>query len=196
MKRLIDDIVFRTEFIRPYENICFVDTPGFNQGSGSGLDKDTAIAAISGAQALLWCYDVSGGTIHDDDWPILNDILDVNPDIRTYIIANRADSNPDDENCEILYQAEMMLRVNSDAYEGISLYSSAEKFSSPEQEKYKDAARGKKLADFLEENNRPDTRKEDELLSLVRGVFDDYVRADDALAQDTMKKIRALSSIE
>ena len=50
MKRIISDIVFKTEFVRPYENICFVDTPGYNPGSSSELDKNTAVPrGFSGA---------------------------------------------------------------------------------------------------------------------------------------------------
>lgn len=192
VKRLMDNIVFRTEFIRPYENICFVDTPGY---SSSELAKNNALAAISGAQALLWCLDVGLGTINDDDVMILKDIIAANPDIRIYIVANRADFILSEQNEKILDQAGMMLRMNSIAYEGISLYTSMKKFSS-QPEEYAASARGKTLKDFLEENNRPSTRKEEKLLSLVRGVFEKLVEADDRLALDTINKIRSLGSAE
>ena len=194
MKLIIDDIVFKTGFVRPYKNICFVDTPGFNPGSSSELDYNTAITAIAGAQVLLWCFDVSGGTIHDDDFNILQDILNVNKDIKIYIIANRADLKSPEENAEIIEQAEMLLQTNSIPYEGISLYTSRKKFGSQPAE-YASAVKGKTLPDFLEENDQQDTRKEDELLRLVRGVFDEYIRADSEQINETKKKIQESKSI-
>ena len=194
MKLIIDDIVFKTGFVQPYENICFVDTPGFNPGASSEQDCNTAITAIAGAQALLWCFDVSGGTIHDDDFTVLQDILNVNQNIRIYIIANRADLKSPRENVEILRQAETLLKTNSIAYEGISLYTSRQKFSSQPDE-YIYAVKGKSLEDFLSENNTPDTSKEEDLLKLVRGVFDEFVRADDELISDTDRKIKEAKSI-
>ena len=195
MKLIIDDIVFKTGFVKPYSNICFVDTPGFNPGSSSELDYNTAITAIAGAQVLLWCFDVSGGTIHDDGFTILQDILKENPDIKIYIIANRADLKSPEENAEIIEQAEMMLQNNSVEYEGISLYTSRKKFGS-QPEEYASMVKGKPLTDFLEEyNKKTDTGKEDELLKLVRGVFDEYIRADDAQISDTNKKIQDAKSI-
>ena len=194
MKRIISDIVFKTEFVRPYENICFVDTPGYNPGSSSELDKNTAVTAISGAQGLLWCFDVSGGTVHDDDFRILQDIIEANPDIRIYIVANRADLKSPDENEEILDQAEMLLESNGIPCEGMSLYTSRKKFTS-QPEEYTAAARGMTLAEFLDENNEPDTRKEDALLKEVRGVFDEYINADDREIKNASKRIKELRSI-
>jgi len=195
MKLIIDDIVFKTSFVQPYENICFIDTPGFNPGYSSELDYNTAITAIAGAQALLWCFDVSGGTIHDDDFNILRDILNVNPDMKIYIIANRADLKSLEENAEIIEQAEMLLQENSIGYDGISLYTSIKKFSS-QPDDYKKAARGNTLAEFLAENNQPDTSKEEEIVKQVISVFDGYIEADEKYIADTQKRIESLSSIE
>lgn len=194
MKRIISDIVFKTEFVKTYENICFVDTPGYNPGSSSELDKNTAVTAISGAQGLLWCFDVSGGTIHDDDFKILQDIIEANPDIRIYIVANRADLKSPEENEEILDQAEMLLESNGIACEGMSLYTSRKKFSA-QPEEYTAAARGMTLAEFLDENNEPDTRKEEALLNAVRGVFDEYINADEREIKNASKRIKELRSI-
>ena len=194
MKRIISDIVFKTEFVKTYENICFVDTQGYNPGSSSELDKNTAVTAITGAQGLLWCFDVSGGTIHDDDFKILQDIIEANPDIRIYIVANRADLKSPEENEEILDQADMLLESNGIACDGISLYTSRKKFSA-QPEEYTAAARGMTLAEFLDENNEPDTRKEEALLNAVRGVFDEYINADEREIKNASKRIKELRSI-
>lgn len=194
MKLIIDDIVFKTGFVQPYENICFIDTPGFNPGSNSEFDYNTAITAIAGAQILLWCFDVSLGAIHDDEFQILQDILNVNPDLKIYVIANRADLKSNEENAEVLDQVEMMLEANAIEYEGISLYTSIHKFSEQPDE-YVAYVKGKTLPDFLAENNKPDTRKEEDLLKLVRGIFDEYIAADDEQIKATKKKIQESKSI-
>lgn len=194
MKLIIDDIVFKTGFVQPYENICFIDTPGFNPGSNSEFDYNTAITAIAGAQILLWCFDVSLGTIHDDEFQILQDILSVNPDLKIYVIANRADLKSNEENAEVLDQVEMMLEANAIEYEGMSLYCSTRKFSEQPDE-YVACVKGKTLPDFLAENNKPDTRKEEDLLKLVRGIFDEYIAADDEQIKASKKKIQESKSI-
>lgn len=195
MKRLVSDIVFKTEFVRPYENICFIDTPGFNPASSSELDRNTAITAISGAKALIWCFDLKDGTIHDDDFSFLQDILDVNEDIRIYIVANKADAHPIEVNEEILDMAEEELKNHFIEYEGISLYNTKWKFSS-QPEEYQEAVRGKSLSDFLHEYEKQrDTQKEDELLALVRGVFNAYIGADDEQIKRSKKKIQDLRSV-
>lgn len=194
MKRVIDDIVFRTQFIRPYSNICFVDTPGFDPGYSSDLDQSTSVTAIAVAQALLWCFDINGGTIHEADFRFLRDVLDVNPGIRIYIIANKANLNTDEANASVLEQAEMQLKAYSIKYEGISLYDATQKFCS-QPEEYASYVKGKSLNDFLDENNSPDTRKEAELLKLVSGVFDEYIKADDEEIQRSEKRIQDLKSL-
>lgn len=195
MKRIIDQIVFKTEFVHPFSNICFVDTPGFNPGSNSALDYDTATTAIASAQVLLWCFDVNNGTIHSDELGILQDILDKNPNIKIYIVANRADLKSMEENEEILAQTEMLLQSNFIEYEGINLYTSMEKFDSQPGE-YASATRKTPLADFLEANNAPNTQKEEELLAQVRAVFDEYRAADNERIERVQKQLATFNSIE
>ena len=198
MKRIIGNIVLRTKFVHPYENICFIDTPGFNPGSCTELDYNTAITAISDAQALIWCFDADGGTIHDDDFRIINDILDAHPDIRIYIVANRADLKHPEENEEILAQAEDMLVSNGIEYEGICLYSSRNKKFSTQLDEFTSSAKRtqkrKTLAKFLAENNKPDNRKEDVLLKEVLGVFNEYINADEQQIRNVSQRIQELSS--
>lgn len=196
MKHLIDDIVFRTEFNHPYENICFIDTPGFNSGSGSELDYNTAITAISGAQVLLWCFDVRKGTIDQNELTNLRTILDENPHIRIYFIANMAEVPSDVDNNKTLDEVENVLKASSIPYEGINLYTATENFNS-QPARFNASTRGKPLAAFLDEiNQEPDRTKQKELQDQVQGVFDEYIKADDQHIEDTRKRIQALNSIE
>ena len=195
IKRIISDIVIKTQFVKPYENICFVDTPGYNPGSGSDLDRNTALTSISEAQALIWCFNVTGGSIHNDDFRILREIIESNPKIRIYIVATNADVRSIEEREEILEQTKTDLEINCiDCCEGMSLYSSLNDFSSQPDE-YAAEVRGKTLTEFLDDNNKPDTSKEENLLNLVRSVFDEYISADDEQIRNAKKRMQELRSI-
>ncbi|MBQ1873897.1 MAG: hypothetical protein II152_09050 [Succinivibrionaceae bacterium] len=197
MKRIISDVVIKTEFIKPYENICFVDTPGYNPGSGSDLDRNTALTAISKAQALIWCFNITGGPIHNDDFRILREIIESNHEIRIYIVATYADLRSREEREEILEQTETDLEIEInriDCCKGMSVYSSAYDFSS-QLDEYATEVRGMTLSEFLDDNNKPDDSKEEILLNLVRSVFDNYISADDEQIRNAKKKIQELRSI-
>ena len=195
MKRIIDQIVFKTTFVQPFEHICFIDTPGFNPGSNSELDYDTAITAIANAQVLLWCFDVNNGTIHSDELSILQDITDKNPEIKIYIVANRADLKSAEENEEVLTQTEILLDSNFIQYEGINLYTSREKYTMQPAE-YTESIRKMPLTEFLENCNRENTQKEQALLSQVQGVFDGYISADNARIRRIERQIKTFNTIE
>ena len=195
MKRIIDQIVFKSEFVQSFENICFVDTPGFNPGSNSALDYDTATAAIANAQVILWCFDITGGTIHSDEISILQDILDKNPDIKIYVVANRADLRSVEESEEVISQTEMLLESNFIQYEGISLYTSTEKFNEQPME-YTAVTRKKSLLDFLAECDTPNVQKEQSFLAQVKDVFDGYIAADKERIKRIENQIKTFSSIE
>ena len=195
MKRIIDQIVFKTEFMQPFENICFVDTPGFNPGANAALDYDTAKTAIANAQVLLWCFDITGGTIRSDEISILQDILDKNPDIKIYVVANRADLRSVEESEEVISQTEQLLESNFIQYEGISLYTSTEKFNEQPME-YASVTRKKSLQDFLSESNSPNMQKEQSLLAQVKDVFDGYIAADKERIKRIENQIKTFSSIE
>lgn len=195
MKRIVDKVIFNTEFISPYENICFIDTPGFNPGNNSQMDYDTALSAISTAQAVLWCFDISQGTLRTDELQILQDIKTSNPDIKIYIIANRADLKSI-EDCEmIISETEIILDSNFIEYDGISLYTSTEKFNC-QLEDFSPITRKKQLSEFLSENNVKNTTKEKELLHDVKSVFDDYIDADNARIKKIETQLSALNAIE
>ena len=195
MKRIIDQIVFKTEFVQPFEHICFIDTPGFNPGSNSQLDYNTAITAIANAQALLWCFDITSGTIPSSDLSILQDIIDKNPKIKIYIIANRSDQKPPEEQEDILTTAELELESNFIQYEGISLYTSCEKYTTQPAE-YAESTRKIPLTQFLESCNIPNMQKERALISQVQNIFAGYIEADKARISKIERQINTFNTIE
>ena len=195
MKKIIDRIIFKAEFVQPFEHVCFIDTPGFNPGSNAEFDYDTATTAIANAQVLLWCFDVNNGTIRNDELQILQDITAKNPDIKIYIVANRADLKSMEENEEILVQTELLLDSNFIEYAGINLYTSREKFNVQPAE-YVDHTRKIPLTEFLEQYNQPNLQKEEALLSQVRNVFDAYIQADKARIKRIDRQIKTFNAME
>lgn len=195
MKKIIDRIIFKAKFVQTFEHVCFIDTPGFNPGSNAQFDYDTATTAIANAQVLLWCFDVNNGTIRSDELQILQDITAKNPDIKIYIVANRADLKSIEENEEILAQTELLLESNFIDYEGINLYTSRAKFTAQPAE-YGEHTRKTPLAAFLAEYNQPNLQTEEALLAQVRGVFGDYIEADKARIKKVERRIQVLSAME
>ena len=74
MKQIINHIVFKTEFVQDFNNLCFIDTPGFNPGQETKTDYDTAISAIATATSVIWCINGESGTMSPDDLEILSEI--------------------------------------------------------------------------------------------------------------------------
>lgn len=196
MKRIIADISFKTEFVHPYENICFVDTPGFDAGNKANQDYETAVAAIAGAQVLLYCFNVNNGTIQQNELSFLGKVLKSNPNIKIYIIANQADKKPLETYREILSDVKAALESDGIEYEGMSLYISKGKKFGAQPEEFSDLTVGKSLAEFLNENNTPDRRQEEELLKQVRDVFKAYVWADNSRLNQAHERIQALNFID
>ena len=195
MKKIIDRIIFKAEFVQAFEHVCFIDTPGFNPGSNAEFDYDTATTAIANAQSLLWCFDVNNGTIRNDELQILQDIAAKNPDIKIYIVANRADLKSMEENEAILVQTELLLESNFIEYEGINLYTSREKFNAQPAE-YAEHTRKMPLTAFLKQCNQLNLQTEETLLTQVRGVFDGYIQADKARIEKVERQIKDFSRME
>ncbi|MFC2331271.1 MAG: hypothetical protein ACFNKL_09455 [Treponema sp.] len=144
---------------------------------------------------MLWCFDVNNGTIRNDELQILQDIAAKNPDIKIYIVANRADLKSIEENEEILVQTELLLESNFVEYAGIDLYTSREKFNAQPAE-YPEHTRKMPLTKFLEQYNQPNLQKEEALLSQVRNVFDAYIQADKARIKRIDRQIKTFNAME
>lgn len=194
MKQIIDHIVFRNEFVKTFDNLCFIDTPGFNPGQETETDYDTATSAISTASAVIWCIDSSAGTIKSDELDILSDIFDKNPELKIYIVLNKADIRSEEENLSTMDEVENELNMKGIQFEGITLYSSNSFFT--EQSEYENHHKGISLLEFLESSNVENNQKENKLLSLVDEVFNDYIDADNQRINRLEKQISILKTIE
>lgn len=199
MKQIINHIVFKTEFVQDFNNLCFIDTPGFNPGQETKTDYDTANSAIATATSVIWCIDVNSGTMHPDELEILSEILKQNESISFYIILNMADKKSIDELLSIRDEIENQLIIKGIPFEGISLYSSAytnnyDLLNQPEE--YAEYVIGKSLPDFLASKDVEDVKREENLLKNIDEVFDDYINADKYRIKKLENQIRTLRILE
>ena len=195
LKQVIDHFVFKNSFVVELPNLCFIDTPGFDPGNDTETDNETAIEAITTSDALFWCFDVSSGTLKDSEIDILYDIHSRKPELKIYIIANKADIKSLDENEEILSSVENSLLDNTIDFAGISLYSSKNIFTKQDAS-FASSTRKKSIADFLADFSAANTEKESVLKKSVGEVFSLYIAADKERIERNKKMLKGLNSID
>lgn len=147
-----------------YDQICFVDTPGYNP-TGAATSEDVTVARefVSNADALIWLVGAdSNGTIPRTDIAFLKNILTNNPK-PVYFVLNKADLKPKADIVKIIAEFSRVLDHEKISYAGISAYSSIEG-------KELDYWRVKKsLYDFLLSMNIS-SNKQDEILKKLYSV--------------------------
>ena len=194
MKQIINHIVFKNDFVKELNNLCFIDTPGFNPGHETRSDCNTATTSISTANSIIWCVDAGAGTIKSDELDILYDIFHENENIRIYIVLNKADIKPFEENCLIMDEIEYLLDAKDIPFEGITLYTSHRTFTDQPEECnfYKRMS----LADFIDENNCENKEKEETLLKSIDEVFNEYINADKQRIMKLKKQLETIKILE
>ncbi len=169
LKEIMPFIIMAVQ--KEYENICFIDTPGYNPAdTADGFtaeDIQTAKDFLQNASSFLWLIGAdANGTISANDLDFLND-LDIE-DKKVYIIFNKADLKPPQDIESILDEIEGSLDDYGIEVEGISAYSSITK------EEY--SYRRKPLGNFLEVCNI-ESEKHDELNQSLFEVYQAYALA-------------------
>ena len=91
MKKIINHIVLKDEFLLTLDNCCFIDTPGFDAGNDNQIDSDTAFEAIDSSNAVLWFATLKDGTVHPKSKKLLSEILNRNQNQKVYVVLNKAD---------------------------------------------------------------------------------------------------------
>lgn len=99
------------------EGLTFVDTPGYNNSDNvnsenGATDKQTALEAAAGADAVIWCIDSEAGTISKNDIDILNDAICDDGSVPYIIVFTKMDKKPQDQMQQILKGAEKVCRSN------------------------------------------------------------------------------------
>lgn len=149
LKRIMPYIFLETPL--KYDDICFIDTPGYNPSAVSdghtSEDIRTAEEFVHNSEALLWLIGMdSNGTISRSDLDFLENFM-YESDKPLYIILNKADLRPKSQLENIMDEVSMMLEDHDIEICGISAYSSINR----EEIVYKERS----LFDFLNSINRP-----------------------------------------
>jgi len=110
-----------------YEDICFIDTPGYNPSDTcerfANEDINTAKEYLEQANVLLWLVGLdSNGTISATDLEFIEKLSLENK--KLYFVANKADLKSHDDIDDILDNFEETLNIADIEYSGISAYSS------------------------------------------------------------------------
>ena len=155
--------------MKSYENICFIDTPGYNPSytENTDTDKETSKEFLKQANVLIWVIGIdTNGTIPASDLEFLENIL--LEDKKLYIVANKADLRSIDDIEDILDIFEEILDEYDIEYKGMSAFSSInrEELSS----------RKLSLFEFLEDINNP-IKVKVKILEDLKNVFDMYKNA-------------------
>ena len=92
------------------DGLTFVDTPGYNNSEAANVensttDRDTAVKALSSADAIIWCIDIEAGTITQRDIEVLNDAIGDNEETSLLIVFTKMDKKPEGEVKDILERA-------------------------------------------------------------------------------------------
>ena len=152
-----------------HNNICFIDTPGYNPSDSGFTDSDnnTSKEYLEHSNTLLWTIGIdTNGTIPTSDLDFLENIS-LN-DKKIYIIANKADLRGDSDIEDILDVFEEILEEYEIKYEGISAFSSVNK----EELTYRKVS----LFEFLEIVNSP-VNVQNSIYDELNTVFDMYKNA-------------------
>ena len=150
--------------------------------------------ALSGADALIWCFAIDAGTISAEDLEIMRYIKE-NIEIPMYIIANKADLKPNEDVKEILCEVEKCLEDID--YEGIGVYTSIYKITDqPEEYSTSDYVRKESLIEFLDGyNNKPNSSKEETIKNIIENDFEAYIEADNVRISQTKNRKDILNKI-
>ena len=149
-----------------FDNICLIDTPGYNPG-GRSEDRTTAADFLKDRDALIWMIGLdSTGTVPEEDLEFLED-LELGS-LPFYVVLNKADIKPRSELEDVLDEVKDTLADADFEPLGISVYSSrrGEEFSYDEMS----------LADFFRQQNQPKEANTD-LKQEIESVFAMYVNA-------------------
>lgn len=165
LKNILPFMVLQTPLC--YENLCFVDTPGYNPPkSDFAEDNQTAMEFLDNINALIWLVDISNGTIPGDDIDFLSK-LDLD-NKKLYVVLNKADLQSSDDISGIIESVKDTLDDNDIKYDGISAYSAKQKREFDFE--------GATLQDFLK-SIQIEHRLHENLIKRLFEVYEMYAKA-------------------
>jgi TPR repeat protein len=174
-----------------FNNICFIDTPGYNSaGIGSEQsDAETAAEYILKADFLIWLIDIQRGCIPQSDIQFLNELAQ-KKDFEFYIVINKAETKPEKEREAVFNKIQEDVEDRLDLKcAGISLYSSSEE----REYSFKD----KSVIDFIKShNNFVENKTYMEIETEIDEVLNDYIEALNNQKREYEKNTKAAAAIK
>ncbi|HCM8928086.1 TPA: hypothetical protein N5H07_005111 [Salmonella enterica subsp. enterica serovar Paratyphi B] len=112
-----------------FENICLIDTPGYNPGTGSqaeASDRDTSVKFLAPCSAMIWVIGLDpAGTISQTDIEFIRQLPFRGEDL--YLILNKADVKSQEDTEAIMETVADELALADISCAGITAYSSTRK---------------------------------------------------------------------
>ena len=109
----------------PYENIAFLDTPGYSKSDGEeDIDKNIAQNHLKNIDSMIWLIDAENGVIQNGD---IKFIQSLNLEKEILFILNKADKKPKSDIKNILTMIKKTLDKANIKYIDVVAYSSHEK---------------------------------------------------------------------
>ncbi|MEB6378045.1 hypothetical protein MXM41_03700 [Leclercia adecarboxylata] len=171
-----------------FENICLIDTPGYNPGSGSlaeASDRDTTVKFLQPCSAMIWVIGLDpAGTISQTDIELIRQLPFQGEDL--YLILNKADVKSQEDIAAIMETVADELTLADIRCAGMTAYSSTRK------RHY--ATSGLTFDDFLLSKNKRHniTSGYTEKIACVFDLYDKALRDDLERIQQLRVKIKDL----
>ena len=163
-------ILIKTNLERPeLRNICFIDTPGYNNSDGD-VDLNVALDFIQKAQSIIWCIGIDSGTLPESDKQLLIDIFARFSKLKLYVVITKAELKPPSERERVFEHIKESLEDAGIDYEGISMYSSKKK----EEFKFDKCS----LFDYLEGCNVTNDEYIKSIYAKIESVYQKYLKAE------------------
>ena len=187
LKEILPFIVLGTKL--KFENICFIDTPGYNPSGNIAnydADVDTAREFLEEARAFLWLVAVdSTGTMPSGDLEFLSS-LDLESK-KLYVVINKADLRAPSDLEAIAQTVKQNLDNYGINYEGIQTFSSVRVLENP-------CIVGKSLDEFLAECDTP-SQKHAEIFNKLKNIYQAYKGAIEGSIKEKKSIQKTLQSV-
>lgn len=187
LKEILPFIVLGTKL--KFENICFIDTPGYNPSgniANYGADIDTAKEFLEEAGVFLWLVGLdSTGTMPSGDLEFLSSLDLENK--KLYVVINKADLRAPSDLEAITETVRQNLDNYGINYEGIQTFSSVRTLENP-------CIVGKSLDEFLTECDKP-SQKHVEIFNKLKNIYQAYKGAIEGSIKEKKSIQKTLHSI-
>ena len=167
-----------------FENICFIDTPGYDSGTQI-QDKNTSWQEIQYSNSVIWVIEATAGTLKKSDLDFLSD--NRLSEKKKYIVLNKSDLKPENDIRDIVDEIIDILNENMIEFEGISAYSS--------RTKKEFFFKRKSLFEFLKNENKK-IKAEEKIVKKIQELFNEYRKSIEREKNNLKEKVKYIKSLE